>query len=310
MKVYTKQSDNAHSALGDLDEVNAHIGLIKSLSHTESEIALLENIRTWIVAFSESLADGRPLAPSVSAEWTARLETAINAMAAVIPASKTSASPGTCRVGAQIDIARTVTRRAERSIAAIGNVSNELNRFINRLSDYLYTLARYYDFIRLIRQTVEAETSGLTQTQTPSPTKASTTPFTLTLDTAKRLIERIEAEAKRLNLPAVISLCDASGRTIAVHVMDDAFLVSFDVAVKKAYTAVAMKMKTAELAQLAQPGGMFFGLETVNNKMMIIGGGVPLYTQNQLVGGLGISGGTAEQDIALAEFGLRAFDNR
>jgi len=317
LKVYTKHGDGgissladgkalpknapAFAALGDLDEVNAHIGLIKNLSLNNAEIALLENIQTWIIAASGFLAGVDSLRTQISADWAAQLEAAIDEMDAVVPAPKVFVLPGTCRVGAQIDIARTVTRRAERSIAAAGSATAELKRFVNRLSDYLYMLARYYDFVQLIRQTVEAETSSLPQVQAPQSESG------LTLQTAKTLVEQIEAEAKRRHLPAVISLCDASGRPIAVHVMDNAFLVSFDVAVKKAYTAVAVKMKTEELAKLAQPGGMFFGLETANDKMMIIGGGVPLYDNDKLVGGLGISGGTAEQDIALAEFGLRAF---
>ena len=77
----------------------------------------------------------------------------------------------------------------------------------------------------------------------------------LTLHMAKQLMEIIEKRAESLGQKAVIALCNAHGNPIAVHCMDDAFLVSYDVATKKAYTSVAVKMSTMELSKLAQPGG-------------------------------------------------------
>ena len=78
----------------------------------------------------------------------------------------------------------------------------------------------------------------------------------ITLDSAKRLIEAIEQEAQRRGKKAVIAVCGPDGNPIAVHVMDGAFLVSFDVAIKKAYTSVAVKMTTMELSALAQQEGL------------------------------------------------------
>lgn len=128
----------------------------------------------------------------------------------------------------------------------------------------------------------------------------------LDLARAKRLIEAAEACALQQGKKAVIAVCNAEGNPIAVHVMDGAFLVSYEVAVKKAYTAVAVKMPTLELARLAQPGGTFYGLANLE-KMVIFGGGVPLVENGRIIGGLGISGGTGEEDHALCEAALRAF---
>ena len=87
--------------------------------------------------------------------------------------------------------------------------------------------------------------------------------------------------------------------------MDGAYLVSYDVAVKKAYTSVAVKMSTRELGELAGPGGTFYGVDTLESgKIAIFGGGVPLKCGNTIIGGLGISGGTSEEDHSLAEYGL------
>ena len=126
----------------------------------------------------------------------------------------------------------------------------------------------------------------------------------ITLDSARKLIEKIEQEALRRGKQAVIAVCGPEGNPIAVHVMDGAFLVSFDVAMKKAYTSVAVRMSTMELSGLTQPGQTFYGLGKMSDNIVIFGGGVPLKVGDTIIGGLGISGGTGEEDHSLAEYGL------
>ena len=131
---------------------------------------------------------------------------------------------------------------------------------------------------------------------------------TITLQLAKQLMEIIEKRAEAVGLKAVIALCNAHGNPIAVHCMDDAFLVSYDVATKKAYTSVAVKMSTMELSKIAQPGQTFYGVDKLDGgKIIIFGGGIPLKVDGKIVGGLGISGGTGEQDHDLDLFGEAAF---
>ena len=131
---------------------------------------------------------------------------------------------------------------------------------------------------------------------------------TITLQLAKQLMEIIEKRAEAVGLKAVIALCNAHGNPIAVQCMDDAFLVSYDVATKKAYTSVAVKMSTMELSKIAQPGQTFYGVDKLDGgKIIIFGGGIPLKVDGKIVGGLGISGGTGEQDHDLALFGEAAF---
>ncbi len=130
----------------------------------------------------------------------------------------------------------------------------------------------------------------------------------LNLHTAKQLLEIIEKRATEQGVNAVIAICNACGNPIAVHCMDDSFLVSYDVATKKAYTAVAVKMSTMELSKLAQPGETFYGVDKLDGgRIVIFGGGIPLRAGDEIVGGLGISGGTGEQDHELALFGELAF---
>lgn len=130
----------------------------------------------------------------------------------------------------------------------------------------------------------------------------------VSLEMAKKLMDRVEEYARSRGLACVIAVDDAHGNPVAVHVMEDAFLVSYQVATQKAYTAVAVKMSTMELSRLVQPGGTFYGLEAMHDgRIVAFGGGVPLKIDGTIVGGLGVSGGTGEQDNDVAVYGLRAF---
>ncbi len=126
----------------------------------------------------------------------------------------------------------------------------------------------------------------------------------MNLKTAKALIELVEAEAARVGVKAVVAVSDGAGRPIAIHCMDGAYIGSFDVALNKTYTSVAFQMSTSELAKLAVPGGSLYGIQHTNEgKIVIFGGGEPLYVEGILVGAIGVSGGTAEQDTKLGEYG-------
>ena len=127
---------------------------------------------------------------------------------------------------------------------------------------------------------------------------------TMNLKLALALIERVEAEAEKMGVKAVVAVSDTSGRPVAVHCMDGAYIGSFDVALNKTYTSVAFRMSTAKLAELAAPGGSLYGIQFTNEgKIVIFGGGEPLYLDDVMVGAIGVSGGTAEQDTYLGAYG-------
>ena len=126
----------------------------------------------------------------------------------------------------------------------------------------------------------------------------------MNLKLAKALMEKVEAEAARIGVKAVVAVSDAAGRPIAVHCMGGAYIGSYDIAVNKTYTSVAFQMSTATLAELAAPGGSLYGIQHTNQgQIVIFGGGEPLYVDDVLIGAIGVSGGTAEQDITLATYG-------
>lgn len=131
----------------------------------------------------------------------------------------------------------------------------------------------------------------------------------MTLSAARELIKAVETKARDMGVNAVVAVSDAGGNPIAVECMDGAFLASYDIALNKAYTVVALKMPTSKLAELAKPGGSLYGIQHTNGgKIVIFGGGEPLETACGIVGGLGVSGGTAEQDTRLGEYGKEYFE--
>lgn len=130
----------------------------------------------------------------------------------------------------------------------------------------------------------------------------------INLDLARRIIYRVEEEAKRIGVKAVVAVADAGANIIAVECMDDAYIASYDIAVNKAFTSVSLKMPTKSLKTLAQQGGELYGIQNTNNgKIVIFGGGVPLKIQDKVIGGVGVSGGSEEQDTYLGDFALSVF---
>lgn len=126
----------------------------------------------------------------------------------------------------------------------------------------------------------------------------------MSLKLATALIERIEQKAESMNMRIVTAVSDAAGRPVAIHCMDGAYIGSYDVALNKTYTSVAFQMSTAKLGELAQPGQSLYGIQFTNEgKIVIFGGGEPLYLGSEMIGAIGVSGGTAQQDTELAAYG-------
>ena len=131
----------------------------------------------------------------------------------------------------------------------------------------------------------------------------------VTLCQAKQLIQRVEQRAAEIGVKAVVAVANSGAHPIAVECMDGSYIASYDVAVQKTYTCVSLKMATSELKKLAQPGQSLYGIQFTNNgKIVIFGGGGPLCREGSVIGALGVSGGTEEQDTYLAEFGKQVFE--
>ena len=371
------KSDDRICLMGSVEELMSHIGLVRVLIDDVDVVRMLEKISETLKKIIDGVSDPYNREFKVSEDRTELLEEEIGRMKEIFSGEKLPILPGDSRVAAEVDVTRAVARRAERELALVSvkfGSDTGAKKYMNRLSDYFYVLARYVDVAKIkekkaeaaesVQGAVRSENAGTeiventanvatnasvanaggpdpqlaqkndvqafnVQDKTVTTTAGGNTAMAqndsmaantamiqevlkrmgiqgrITLDSAKRLIEKIEQEALRRNKPSVIAVCTPDGNPVAVHVMDGSFLVSFDMAVKKAYTSVAVKMSTMELSRLTQPGQTFYGLGKMSDNIVIFGGGVPLKVGDTIIGGLGISGGTGEEDNSLAEYGLQ-----
>ena len=356
------KSDDRICLMGSVEELMSHIGLVRVLVDDVDVVRMLEKISETLKKIIDGVSDPYNREFKVSEDRTELLEEEIGRMKEIFSGERLPILPGDSRVAAEIDVTRAVARRAERELALVSvkfGSDTGAKKYMNRLSDYFYVLARYVDVAKIGEkkeaagtvennanvaagtaepQTEQIQQNTLMQAQNTQENVSAVTTAggntamaqndsmaantamiqevlkrmgiqgRITLDSAKRLIEKIEQEALRRNKPSVIAVCSPDGNPVAVHVMDGSFLVSFDMAVKKAYTSVAVKMSTMELSRLTQPGQTFYGLGKMSDNIVIFGGGVPLKVGDTIIGGLGISGGTGEEDNSLAEYGLQVLN--
>lgn len=130
----------------------------------------------------------------------------------------------------------------------------------------------------------------------------------ITLEDARRIITAAEKKAQEIGQPMNIAVADAGGNLVAHVRMDNAWIGSIDISIKKAWTSRAFDITTKDLAENSQSGDQFFGIHASNNgKVMIFAGGIPLKRDGKVVGAIGVSGGSGEQDHAVAEAGASAF---
>ncbi|MFC9342324.1 heme-binding protein [Streptomyces sp. NPDC057020] len=130
----------------------------------------------------------------------------------------------------------------------------------------------------------------------------------VSLEDARRVVAAGEAKADEIGSPSNIAVVDVGGNLVAHIRMDEAWIGSVDISISKAFTSRAFDVSTADLAANAGPGGQFFGINASNNgRVMIFAGGVPLRHGGRIVGAVGVSGGSGEQDQAVAEAAATAF---
>jgi uncharacterized protein GlcG (DUF336 family) len=125
---------------------------------------------------------------------------------------------------------------------------------------------------------------------------------------ARRVIAAAEKKAQEIGQPMNIAVADEGGNLVAHARMDDAWIGSVDVSINKAFTSRAFNISTKDLASNSQSGQQFFGIHASNHgRIMIFAGGIPLKRDGKVVGAIGVSGGSGDQDHAVAEAGAAAF---
>ena len=130
----------------------------------------------------------------------------------------------------------------------------------------------------------------------------------ITLEEAQGIISAAELQAQQMGQPMNIAVMDAGRNLVAFHRMDGAWVASIDIAIDKAFTSAGRGLTTRKIGEMAQPGQPLFGINTTNGgRIVIFAGGIPLMRGGEVVGAVGVSGGTVDEDHEVAEAGVAAF---
>ena len=172
----------------------------------------------------------------------------------------------------------------------------ELINYIDKSRDFFHVVYKFIQEKIMIKYVIELISEKLSSTEN-----------NLSLEKARKIIRAGEKKAKEMNLSAVFAVVNSEGNLIIEERMDNAILVSVEVAYKKAYTSAALKLNTQDLTALVQPGAMFYGLQS-DPKYIVFGGGMLLKVDGKIVGAIGVSGGSAQEDIEIAKACVEAFE--
>ena len=300
-------------AYGTVDEANAAVGAAKAGLDDGPWRARLHQVQQRLFVLAAELASdakgAATLADTVGDADITDLERLIDDCLAITGPQRAFVVPGRDQRSSAFHQARTVVRRAERRTLTLSEsepVRPELIKYLNRLSDAVYAMARLTEtwadrdrIERMVRAAVAASLSG--------PADRAVLSVDACLGRAKELADAAERRAAQLNVPVVVAVVDAAGNPVLLHRMTGSLLASLDIAANKAWSAAAFRTSTSELGRLAGDGGPLPGLADGNaGRVVLFGGGVPLFDGPTLAGGFGVSGGTVEQDCDIVSYALNA----
>ena len=174
----------------------------------------------------------------------------------------------------------------------------ELINYISKSRDFFHIVYKFIQEKVMVKYVIELVSEKLSSIDMDS---------NLSLEKARKIIRAGERKAKEMNIAAVFAVVNPEGNLIIEERMDNAILVSIEVAYKKAYTAAALKLNTEDLTALVQPGAMFYGLQS-DPKYIVFGGGMLLKVNGNIVGAVGVSGGSAQEDMEIAKACVKAFE--
>ncbi|HWR29033.1 MAG TPA: cob(I)yrinic acid a,c-diamide adenosyltransferase [Negativicutes bacterium] len=324
MKVYTKTGDEGQTSLlskqrvfkdhvrveayGTVDEASAAMGLAKSMLSESWAVDILQRIQVELIDLNADLATEflQEKEYRITGNHVCRLEAVIDSLEQKRIPQPYFVVSGACTASAALDLSRTMVRRAERCVVRLKkaeDVSTPVALYLNRLSDLLYVLARCVEQEQIVA-IVKRKVLSVLQEKNPETMNGG---CDFLLSKAKIILEAAERKAVEIGVPMVIAVVDMGGNLVAQHRMNGSLLASVSISLDKAYTAAALKMPTHEAAALAVPGQSLFGLNTtVGGRLVVFGGGFPIVEDGTMIGGLGVSGGSVEEDMSVATAGLAA----
>jgi len=327
--LYTKTGDKGQTALvggsrvskdslkvncyGTIDEVNSMLGFAYSLT---KHLYIKESIRCiqkkLFILGAELASDEKGLTllkTKITANDVSDLEKIVDSCTEKTGKQTQFVVPGVNSASAAMHVARTMIRRSERTIVTAAReekISEVLMQYVNRLSDAVYALARLEEtYEEEIEMRLRVEQTVKEAMKKAGIFKESEAHKAFNLQSVKNMAQHAEEKAKEMGLSIVFSAVDSGGNLILLHRMEESLLVSIQVSINKAYTANALKMPTNELAELTIPGAEFYGLQNLDHgKIITFGGGLPCIIGDRLVGAIGVSGGSAQDDTQIAHFAL------
>ena len=297
------KSDPRVDCYGTVDEANSMLGLAYAQTDNEYIRATVRKIQGRLFAVGAELASDSPetaaaLKGNISEEDVAFLENVVDTCTLTTGKQTHFVIPGVDPASAALHVARTIVRRAERRMVELP-VREVLTRYINRLSDAVYAMARLQEDMTMMREKV----TDLVKEAMAQQTQAGFPP--MSLDILRRMADRAVEKAQELGVPVVFSAVDAGGNLMLLQRMEGALVGSVEVSAGKAYTAYAFQMPTHELGAASRPDGPLYGIENANpGKIVLFGGGFPYVVDGKVAGGIGVSGGTGEQDMEIARYAM------
>jgi ATP:cob(I)alamin adenosyltransferase len=284
---------------GTIDEANSVLALIYSSLEFDDLKGIVRGIQNKLFVVGAELAGDekqREKNGAVIVEEDVRdLEKLISGYTDEFGKVTGFSLPGETPVSSLFHLARTVVRRAERHVVGLARdeyVSPVLLKYLNRLSDTLYVLAKMEVYRGFIKRVVKR----LKELEMGEYDGAGNGGTIFTGELCEKLRQTAQAESARIGVPVSLAIADEGGNPVYFYRIPNAVLVSIKVAVNKAYTAAAMKQPSGNLYDQCVPGGSLHGLNTADPRIVVFGGGFPLFINGRLVGGIGISGGTVPED--------------
>lgn len=324
-KIYTKRGDSGETSLlngksakkssiqveayGIIDEANAIIGFAKSMIEEKEIKNILTVIQEKFILVGAYLSAGNEYETCVKEKITQEdikfLEKNIDEYNKILLPLNKFIIPGENASSSVLHISRTVVRRAERAIVKLKetiNLPDEILKYINRTSDLLFVLSRIEEDKKTINY-IKDKLIKMLKAKNSNNIKKN---IKLTLEDAKRIVLAGEKRAKELGKDFVLTVLNSEGNLILQEKMDNALLISIEVSYKKAYTSASLRAATSDMAELIKPGKSLYTLQN-DSKYIMFGGGIPLFNNEELVGAIGVSGGSVEEDLIIAKECEREF---
>lgn len=299
-------------AYGTIDEAISSLGVAYAQTDSPEIKEYIRHIQNRMFqAGAELASDDRGmemLKDKIGEDDIRFLENIIDESTRVNGLMKEFVVPGENPSSAALHVARTVVRRAERIVTTLAKevpVREELRKFINRLSDACFAMARLEEAKAQQQEIEELKDTVRQVVKTLGAAEKGECKMDMSLETLKKMAGFAEEKAREIGVPVAFSAVDEGGNLLYFQRMEGTLLISTKVSQDKAYTACALKCPTCDLADVTKPGDSLWSLHNSGDgRIICFGGGYPIKKDGKVIGAIGVSGGTAEEDMAVATYAL------